>query len=449
MTVIELGLVTGGDPPPVTEQRRPRNRREIRRLLVAAVAALCLLTVTGSAPIRPGGLERLWSIPFHQDGDTFAVAGGAVFVLTTLGQPALTAYDLRSGAQRWTNPGFADVSWLGSSAAGVMLLPAGSATVQHKNDDGSYAYREFNRDTVAVEMATGRQLWREPGDSTMLSGGRVLLADWNAAGSTVTRLRTVRIRDGATIWSRPATGLEAWTTGATPGGSAADRLVTATSDGRIEVVDLADGRLVSSGRVPWARQSERDNRYTSMTLDDHRIYIDKAEGGRSQFAVYDTETLRKLWAADVPESGGIYPCGPVLCLNLRDATAGYDRDTGEVRWRIAGATNGFPLPGGRLLVEDDDAGARHLLIDARTGRRLADLEATVPVWNYRTGDTPYLLGHTRQPLDLTSVSRFDARSGEVLMRGAIPRVVDWGCANEGDLLACVTVDDHLAVTDVG
>ena len=114
MTVIELGLVTdGGDQPPAAPPRRTLRRTELRRVLVAVVAIVCALTVTGSARPDPHGPARLWSTPFHEGADSFMLAGDAAYVLAQSGSTRLTAYDLRTGAVRWSNSSLGDAKWLG------------------------------------------------------------------------------------------------------------------------------------------------------------------------------------------------------------------------------------------------------------------------------------------------------------------------------------------------
>lgn len=226
----------------------------------------------------------------------------------------------------------------------------------------------------------------------------------------------------------------------------ADRLVTASPNGDVEVFDLADGSRVAAATLPW---SAPDTQNSAVTVDGHRLYVEHA-GAKTTITAYDTETLRRLWHIEPGQvGGGFYSCGPVICVNGPGETAGYDRDTGELRWRIPGSANAFPFAGGQLLVDDDQSGTRHHLIDAATGRRIVDLGLATPVWNFPIEASPYLLARTREPAGLVAVSRFDPRSGEVLLIGAMPPVVEYGCQNEGTLLACVTPEGRLAVTDVG
>ncbi|MET8152967.1 PQQ-binding-like beta-propeller repeat protein [Actinoplanes sp. NPDC049668] len=445
MTVIELGLVTdGGDQPPVDRPRRRLRRSELRRALVAAVAVLCAVTVTGSARPVSHSPVRLWSTPYRDGAETFTVAGGAVYVLSQSGATRLTAYDLSTGAVRWSNSSLGDAKWLGPVQAGVLLLPAAYSTALLDDPDGTEVSREFSRETVAVDTATGRQLWRGTGELAVAAGGRALLTQWSDDGGRVDTLRVVRLADGGMVWSRPAEGLESWSTEGLFQ-DRADRLVTASASGDVEVRDLADGSLVAAATLPW---SAPDTRNTAVTVDGHRLYVEHS-GGRTTVTAYDTETLRRLWHIEPDSPGGSYSCGPVFCVNGPQGTAGYDRDTGELRWRIPGSANAFPFTGGQLMVDDDQSGARHHLVDAATGRRLVDLGTASPVWNFPIAVSPYLLTRTREPLGLMAVSRFDARSGQVLLIGAMPPVIEYGCQNEGTLLACATQDGRLAVTDVG
>jgi outer membrane protein assembly factor BamB len=449
MAVIELGLVSeGGDEPDARPARRPLGRRDLRSLLVAIVTAGSLLTVTGSARPDPSGLTQLWSIPFELGSGAYMLTPDSVYVLTQPGQDRLSAYDLRTGGLRWSHPAPDDSSWLSGIRAGALLLPAGLSTATYEDADGSTVTREFNRDTAAVDTVTGRRLWRQPGELITAEGDRALLAEWNKAGDKVTTFRAVRLRDGSTIWSRPAGDIGSWTTDTAPG-TTAERLVTVTAQGRAEVLDLADGSVVATGAFPWQAQSASESDYTTLIMDGTQLYLERNEGDTSTVTAYDTETLRQLWRIQQTAPGGVYGCGPVVCLNGTNATTGHDRATGEVRWRITGAANGFPLLNGLLLVDDDETGARHRLIDTATGRQLVDLGTAMPVWDYRFDGTRYVVARAQNSNDLTLISRVEPESGEVLLRGTVAAVLDFGCQSSGDVIVCETTDNRLIVTDVG
>ena len=127
-------------------------------------------------------------------------------------------------------------------------------------------------------------------------------------------------------------------------------------------------------------------------------------------------------------------------------------------WRFAtGAETGWhihahdyvivPLVNGRLLLEENGAG-RRTLVDAATGRLLTDLGTSMPVSDALGRASPYLIAQTIEPPGRTSVSSFHPRTGELLLRGSITPVLDYGCQHENGLLACATQDNRLAVTAV-
>ncbi|MFI7600961.1 PQQ-binding-like beta-propeller repeat protein [Actinoplanes sp. NPDC049681] len=449
MSVIELGLVTDDGNPPPEPARRPLRRGDVRRVLVAAVAALCGLTVTGSAPPESHGPRQLWSVPFREGGDVFTVADGTVYVLTASGNSTLRAYGLRTGAVRWSSTGLGDASWVGSIESGVMLLPAADATVQFQDEKGGEGFRQFTRETVAIDAATGRRLWRRPGEFSVTAAGRVLLIEWNADGSAARTLHVLDLRDGTPVWSRPAGGVETWVARGTLTGDT-DRLLTVTPAGRVSVYDLTDGHLVSTGRVPWKGENPGDDSYTNVSVEGHVFYLESVDRGQGTLTAYDTETLRAKWHTDARSYGGFYPCGAVLCVNDVEGTTGYDRETGEVRWRTPGSTNGIPLGDGRLVVADDANGSRHSLIDGATGRRVADLGHSSLVWDLASpGDPPYLVNHSRTPAGLMYVAQLDRHSGEIFVRGTIEPVLDYSCQSAGNVLVCITPRGRLTVTDAG
>jgi outer membrane protein assembly factor BamB len=447
MAVIELGLVKpDGDEPSPEPGRRPMRPSDRRRLLVTVVAICCVLTVTGSTRPDPRGLTRLWTAPFSQEADTFRLAGDTIYELSHDGERRLSARDARTGAVRWSTTDIEPSTWLTTVQDGVMLLPTGTVAVSRAEPDGTVSTREISRDTVAIDTATGRQLWRRPGEVTATFGDHALMAEWNENGDRAHRLRMIRVRDGGTVWSRSRGDLDFWTTDTTAG-TRPERLVTINPQGLVEVLMPADGTVVTTGRIPWTGQP-RDDTYSSINVQGRRLFLDQTVRSTSSVTVYDTDTLRQLWRVELATTGGSYPCGPVVCLTDADGTDGLDRETGALRWRLPQAGNGYPLVEGRLLIEEHSEGRRSL-VDAMTGRQLADLGSAMPVWDAAGRGTPYLIAQTTEPAGRTSLSSFDPATGEVLLRGTIMPVLDYGCQHEGGLLACATQDNQLAVMDVG
>ncbi|MEU4215182.1 PQQ-binding-like beta-propeller repeat protein [Actinoplanes sp. NPDC026623] len=442
MTVIDLGRADhDGADPPAPFRLRPLRRRERRRLLVVVVAVFCVLTATGSARPDPRGLVQLWDVPFALDANQYQLSGDDVFVLDRSGDRRLTARDARTGAVHWSTV-VGESSELAGVEAGALLMAASLTAINHVEPDGSPFTREFSRETVAVDAATGRELWRQPGEIAATVGDRVLLLEWDEVGERSRRIRMVRLRDGGTVWSRDGAGAVSWTVDMTPG-VRVDRLFTVSAGGLAEVIALTDGSVVTTGTLapPGVGQTED---HSVVTVQGRQLYQDRTGRGRTTTTAYDIDTLRQLWTIDEP-AGGSFGCGPVLCLLDGESISGHDRATGALLWRLTKTAAVYPLTGGRLLSEDEH-GARHTVLEGATGRRLAELGRGKPVWDSQ-GRLTYLIAGTLQPPGRTSVSSIDPESAEVVLRGTVAPAQT--CRNERDLLICVTEDNRLAVTDVG
>jgi outer membrane protein assembly factor BamB len=437
MTVIDLGRVGHeGDDPPAGFRPRMLRRHEWRRLLLVVVAVGCVLTVTGSARPDPRGLVQLWDVPFALDTDSYQLSGNDVYVLDRSGGGQLTAHDARTGAVRWSAPAGGATGLVGARA-GAVLMRADSTVISEEKPDGSSSFREFSRETVAVDPATGRQLWRGPGETMTVLDDHALLLEWDGTGERARRTRLVRLRDGGTVWSRDGSNAVSWAIDPAPG-VRADRLVTVTAEGRAEVIALADGSVVTIGTLPRPGES------SFITMHAQQLYQDRTVNGRTTITAYDVDTLSRQWTVEQP-SGGSFGCGPVACFSDGEAIQGHDRATGARLWRLSGISNVYPLTGGRLLARAEQ-GAWHTVVAGTTGRRVTELGRGMPVWDPQ-GHLTYLIAGTRQPPGLTSVSSFDPATAKVVLRGTVASAQT--CRADQGLLTCVTEDNRLAVTDVG
>ncbi|MFI5931513.1 PQQ-binding-like beta-propeller repeat protein [Actinoplanes sp. NPDC051494] len=437
MAVIELGLVTGDDDGrPPTAPWRPHPR-----LLIATVLVVCLCTISGSVPPRPHPFTELWSVAFRAETDSFVMLGDRVYVLSSDGGRRLTAYEQRTGTIRWTVAGLDDALWVNRAASGVLLLPTGNTTVEYDLGDGQTGIREFAPDLVAVDTATGRRLWRRSGEFLAAREGRALLVDWNEPGDAVRAARVIDLRDGTTVWSLSEPGPRTWV--AVDDGDP-DRVVVVRDGGRVSVHDLADGRLVADGRVPWPEATDYS---TVLTVTGHTFHIHSAEGDLAGVSVHDTETLREKWHA-TSTGGGFYSCGTIMCGNQSNGITGYDRDTGTALWRLRGDGYATELTADRLLVELGTEEAERIMIDTRTGRQLADIGSGRLIAVRGTPGPWYLVNETADPPGRTSVAELDDRTGETLLRGSIGTAPGYACESIGDVLTCGG-PQTLTVTDVG
>jgi outer membrane protein assembly factor BamB len=434
MTLIELGEVSSGSSEPPAAPRRA----DIRRIAVAAVAALCVLTVTGSERPEPRSLPTLWTMSVGND--PFTLTSDAVYVLDQE-TSALTAYSAADGAPRWTRALPAPAGWISGEVPGTLLLPMLSSEVV---DGGAGNPYPDVLGTVAIDAAGGAVRWRQPGEAAIGTPDVVVLSEWSDTGG-LRSLRGVRTGDGTAVWRYDATErISSWTvTGAAP--RRPDRLVTVTAAGRIAVRRLADGAPVAEATVAWqAGTSPQDDSSYLFSAGPHLLVV-HTDGAEQTIIGYDPETLRPRWDRAFPLSAGAFDCGDLLCTGTESGeVTALDPATGEVRWRGSGWEHAEPGGDGMLLVQSRDQ-ARLSLIDSDTGRPVADFGPGSAVVDRDAGAVIVMGVAGTQPPRQT-VLQYEA--GEVFLRGAITLTGGHGCQLAAGRLACLG-SGTLSVTDVG
>jgi len=440
MSLIELGYVAdaGAAPEP------PPDRRTARRLLVALIAVLCLAGLAGSTRPRPHGLVQLWSIA-HVGEASFTVVGDTVIVLGADSR-TLTSYWLSSGRERWSRTLPEDVPYLEVNRDDRVLLLAVGQTLTHPEPDTTLS---FFTETIALDAASGATLWRGAGvGSGWPATGTALLQERTPDGASTALLRLVRLADGSTVWSRETPEVQGWTTlGADP--RLPDRIATVSSAGDVWVLRLADGTEAASGTVDWPPVSPQRGDYNDLVAEGDGLYVLQSTRGSATATAYSDRTLERLWTVTRPaHDNGFYDCGTVLCANGDDELLGYDWQTGAVRWSAPGQENAMPAGPGRLITEIGGAEVHRSLLDAATGRRLADLGNDRPPWNF-TGGTLVMLGASRSQAGRTVVHWVDPATGKTFTLGTVDGAVDSGCQIADRLLLCISVPDRLTVTAVG
>jgi hypothetical protein len=235
---------------------------------VAAVAALCVLTVTGSARPDPGRLHTVWTAA-SEPSDNLLVTADSVYVFGQSAQSSIRAYDAADGRLLWSRKSMGEHGWIHGDQYGVVLMPAAEpqVTAPGPEDNG---YREsFAVHTVAVDQRTGAELWQQRGEPSWATPETVLLTEWVFRGGGLRQIRLVRIRDGSTVWSwTPERKVVNWAVA-----RAAEALVTAGPDGRIEVRRLADGSVRTVGRVPWLLSRESDGAFTDLYAQGDTLFV--------------------------------------------------------------------------------------------------------------------------------------------------------------------------------
>ncbi|RZU49945.1 putative pyrroloquinoline-quinone binding quinoprotein [Krasilnikovia cinnamomea] len=454
MAVIELGYVGSGgaelpEPPPL----RPAEwgRRHLRRLTAALLAVLCLVTVTASDHLpAPRGLQARWEILFFQ-GDMFTLARDTVVVLSSGATQRLTGYDLDRGTPRWSREMDQPVPYLITTpGSSVVLLPTVERSVP-STPDGSQMQSIFTQ-TVAIDAATGAQLWRAPGDVTAVSlahlpigGDRVLLADHAADSTAVTGVRLVGARDGREVWRRDTPGAQQIAT-IGPDPRRPDRVATVTGAGQVRLLRLSDGAELGGGTVSVPSTGSAPDRYVNLGWHGGQLTVTQTTDTGVTVTGYGGQPLRQRWRVDEPDAVAAYGCGPVWCISTGAALIGRDWDSGLERWRAPLSHSARPF-GADMLAVEGTADARYAILDAGTGRSIARLDGE-PVEDV-AGTRVLTISPTVTPGGRSAVGRVDLRTGETFTLGTIDGVSDYGCLTDRGLLVCQSVHDRLTVSAVG
>lgn len=428
MTLIELGEISSGTPEPPAA---PPRRADVRRLAVAAVALLTVLTVTGSQRPEPQSLPTLWRMPIA-DGEQFTLTGDAVYQLDSPGS-TLRAYDADDGTPRWTRPMDGRTGWFNTDVPGTLLIPTVSGVLA---DGSSPAVTE----TMAVDTGTGAMRWQQSGELAVGTAEFVLVLEWGGAErNEVRRLRALRTSDGAEQWALTPDGpVTSWTvTGPAP--NRPDRLITASSTGRLRVYRFSDGALLAE--VP------RVDAFSHLFSDGPHLYVVRLDGRQQRITAYHVDSLRPRWEWTGGYGSGVFQCSALLCASTAEGEVdALDPATGQVRWHASGWDVARAVGDGTLLVESHRVTGQKL-IDERTGRTVADFGNGMTVIDQGSSQVLALSVATALPPRYV-VRQLDAATGEVILRGAVPTSGDQGCQLAARRLACAG-GGTLIVTDVG
>ncbi|AGZ40818.1 outer membrane protein assembly factor BamB family protein [Actinoplanes friuliensis] len=421
MTIIELGDPSSAATAPAPARLR-LDHRGVVRWAAAAVAALCAATLTGSAVSGSTVIRPRWSVAFSQTSLADA-AGDTVFVQSINVGSQVTAYDLGSGAVRWSKGLPKPRGRMTARVPGALLVPI------------------LLEGTVALDPRTGAEKWRLPGDIVSATPETALLRQPDRT------LSLVRMADGRPIWSRAIEGDESWAVV----GPQRQRIVAATPDGRLQVLRLSDGALLSQGRLENGSGVPVTN---GVVAESGLLFVNRMETDRAVVTAYDLDTLRQRWryaqsaTDDIVTGPAARACGVVLCFADGTATVGLDPGTGTIRWRAAGFVDAVLIPGqNRILAGGDDG--RYALIDTTTGTVVASLGAGTTVRDSVRSVPAFYLRPVAPDGSRAAAGRINLATGGLQLSGIIEGTGPRGCTAVTDTLICDTKDGRLTVTDVG
>ncbi|MEV0127149.1 PQQ-binding-like beta-propeller repeat protein [Dactylosporangium sp. NPDC050688] len=466
-TVIELDLSSPWEPPD-PPRGRPGPARRLRWVAVCAVVAVVAAgpSASGVAP-STGPLYRI----DHQVR-SIVVAGGMLFVgryQQGVSDPRIEGRRRSDGTVLWSVPVDLQHHYVASSAGALILVRHGESN------------RGFSSTLIALDPATGRQLWTRP--QAALVGTRddlVVVEDLpdqdeavgsaeaeapdatdpetNHAGWPLQRqLFALDAHSGAEVWrltTPPGSALDFAWDGRYPTGrvTALDQL---DPSGLVTRRDVRTGAVVATRQLDWSgtpamlstgpvwptgpanNPANNPAGGPGRTPGRAVVYPDGQRGG----IVFDLADGRALFRTDAAMFDGLYQCTPTLfCTSTGAGIAARDGTTGRSVWRLGGYTEVVAVKGDRLVVGTHEQGGtpgRVGVADARTGAVLHEVTGWQLILGTLTGRI--LLW---RPVDIRTalLGELDPATGGVTVFG---RADDWygapECSEDAGTLACVMV----------
>jgi outer membrane protein assembly factor BamB len=441
LALIDLGLI--GQEQAAEPVSREGWRAAHRAWLAVVTAALLLCTVAAAGtPPRPELSEV--RVPAGLGHDA-RVIGERLYVVTrdpsapNATARTVSAYRLPDGAALWRAP----LPLLGGSR--WMVAATGALLIASETDEGPV--------TVALDDATGLLLWRREALPLGAAGdGALALLRRPAAGQTwqdlgVQVIEAVQARTGRGAWSYPLP--EAGQVALAEGGGRLTRTVTGVPSGRVDVRDLATGRLIASRQVLPPPTPGRVSRFqTWLQVAGDLVLV--GEPGEPTSA-YELDTLRPRWTSDLDLSTVFVSatCGPVLCAFGRGGgVRALDVSTGRLRWSSQRLT--YARSYAHVLValaERPDRSEPPVLevVDARTGYPMRDLGP----WRLTagTGAPPLAIRHDAASMRAW-VGTLDPDVRAVRPLGVLPDIVD-GCEAGSGWVMCRHLDASIGLWRFG
>ncbi|NBE82112.1 outer membrane protein assembly factor BamB family protein [Micromonospora rubida] len=378
MAVIDLGELRGD----VTPGPPPRPSLAVGRpLRVALAGAVALLTLASSAPVaRP-----VPAVVVARPGAEVRVAGGRLYVADPEtswgGTREVTAYATPAGAGGALRPLWRTSAPGGEGRFGVQEH-GGFVLITGGRDGGG-------AETAALDAATGRQRWRQPGYPVPTVGGGLLLL--MQGDETTAGLRGVDLPSGRLRWSASVDqGRMAYR----HRGAEVDQVVLIPESGRIEVRDAGSGEVLLTG-------DSRPAGYQGAGLAGDLLLVRAANGvaGGDRVTAYGLDALDRRWELDLSPNEYLAECGHLLCVGGREAgLSALDPATHRPRWVNPRWQWIFAARGDRLLAASRArVGDMELaVLDAATGRTVAELGGWDPVPNQGPDEPLFGTRRTRE-----------------------------------------------------
>jgi hypothetical protein len=472
--LIDLGELTEGAPS-ACDEGRPRVPGRLVLLLVAVLVAAGLSGDAALVPLRPVLTSPFTPTDFDMDGDVLYLFDGSYAPNRVL------AHRLRDGKRLWQvgSPATASYERVRQVGDRTLFVPDPCTA------SGSVS-------TVAVDTASGREVWRRPGTAEWLVSGGTLVVMARphftygcGTGSPATPVHwdAVDIATGAVAWSVEVPEVDRISLDA--GRDGGSRWVAFVArDGTVAVRDLLTGAVtvqvvlpelarpapaggdapVLGGDAPVLGGDDVVPSPDLVIVGNQALLLRRPAirfgGGPAvlDITAYDVAGLTRRWdvrvdvgPSDLRGSAGymdLAACGPMLCLRGQSRTVFLDPRDGAQRWR----SSLWPLAtsGDRAVLADaragntaDETAPGGLTVrDVRTGQ----VRGIVPGWRVLTADlrrqAAPLLGVTVG--GRTWFARLDLARLRVVTLGSAPGRYG-SCLAEPEYFACRGIDGSVRV----
>jgi outer membrane protein assembly factor BamB len=421
-----------------TAEEQPRRRGSSRTVGVL-VAILALAALGGAQPPPPAALALVAAVPSRPQA-TIALSSDSLYVGHDVAQ--VSAYAVPGGGLRWraTLSAPADsLQWVDN--VGILLV-------------SSFDNAAGARRVSALDGRTGQRLW-----SDLLSAIVDFAPDRHLLVLAGTELKWIDSRTGRALWSRPLPVNADVSAAHVPDRPSAGQLLVTAVDGSAQLLAEDTGALLASGDlgslvgnlvlVPGPSggvPNPTAGRSTVATLGDTFLVQRRHNADAGSLTAFDLATLRRQWTVTGDLLGTPVRCDALLCLGSADGMRAIDPGSGTVRWRTSHWQYAVTVGNGRLVAfAVGQPGIGIGVLDARTGRTLADLRGWWPRV-YLVAGQQALLGRPDPKqanaywLGLLDVDRLTVRQ-----LGLISNVDGQSCLANANVVVCQAPDRSLKV----
>lgn len=274
----------------------------------------------GAAPMRLWTADIPGSTPKRRLAAAPVVGAGSLFVVDTDGQ--VRAFDAATGAPRWTHQ-----IEVANDLRNVTF--GGGASYA----DGKVYATNGAGDVVALDAATGNELWRvRPGGP--LRGAPTIAFNAVYVMTQDNQIYALKLEDGASIWQDAAAAAASGVFGVAAPAAGQGTVIAGYSSGELVAYRYENGRNLWSDALARTSISTEVGTLTDIDADPiiegGRVYA-LGQGGR--MAAYELVTGQRIWELNLAGISTPAVAGEwIFTLTDDGRLLAIARSTGRVRW---------------------------------------------------------------------------------------------------------------------